>query len=102
MTLSKIATSRTVRAMGPAVSWLAEMGMMPERLTSPMVGFMPARPLTDEGPVTDPSVSLPTAAAHKLLAVAAPDPELEPDGLRSSAYGHLVWPPTPLQALVEW
>ena len=74
-----------MRAIGPAVSWLAEMGMMPERLTSPMVGFMPARPLTEEGPVTDPSVSVPTAAAHKLAEAPAPDPELEPDGLRSSA-----------------
>ena len=85
MTLSKMATSRTVRAIGPAVSWLAEMGMMPERLTSPTVGFIPAMPLIDEGLVTDPSVSLPMAPAQRLLAVAAPDPELEPDGLRSNA-----------------
>jgi hypothetical protein len=74
-----------VRAIGPAVSWLAEMGMMPERLTSPTVGLMPARPLMDDGLVTDPSVSLPMAAAQRLAAVAAPEPELEPEGLRSSA-----------------
>src|SRR5271167_4279929 len=101
MALSKMARSLTVRAIGPEVSWLAEIGMMPVRLTSPTVGLMPARPLMDEGLVTDPSVSLPIAAAHRLPAAAAPEPELEPDGLRSSAYGHLVWPPRPLQALVE-
>jgi hypothetical protein len=55
------------------------------RLTNPTVGLIPTMPLMDEGLVTDPSVSLPIAAAHKLLAEAAPDPELEPDGLRSSA-----------------
>ena len=66
MTLSRMATSRTVRAIGPAVSWLMEMGMIPERLTSPTVGLIPTMPLMDEGPVTDPSVSVPTAAAHRL------------------------------------
>ena len=91
-----------MRAIGPAVSWLTEMGMMPERLTRPTVGLIPQRPLMDEGLVTDPSVSLPMAAAQRLLAAAAPDPELEPEGLRSSAYGFLVWPPRPLQPLVEW
>jgi hypothetical protein len=59
--------------------------MMPERLTNPTVGLIPTSPLMDEGLVTDPSVSLPMAAAHRLAEAAAPDPELEPDGLRSSA-----------------
>ena len=38
---------------------------------------------------------------QKPAASAAPEPELEPDGLRSSAYGFLVWPPRPLQPLDE-
>src|SRR5229473_2831133 len=62
---SRIAASRTVRAMGPAVS-------------------------------------LPTATALRFAEVAAPDPELEPQGLRSSAYGFFVRPPRPLHPLVEW
>ena len=31
-----------------------------------------------------------------------PDPELDPDGVRSSAYGFRVCPPRPLQPLDEW
>src|SRR5439155_6585000 len=34
-------------------------------------------------------------------AMAAPDPELDPDGLRSSTYGFFVWPRRPLQPLLE-
>ena len=42
-------------------------------------------PLVCEGQITDPSVSVPTAAAHKLAATATAEPELEPHGLRSRA-----------------
>jgi hypothetical protein len=84
-TLSNAAASASVRAMGPAVSCVCEMGMMPLRLTSPTVGLIPASPLIDEGETIEPSVSVPTATAHKLAAAAAPDPELEPEGLRSSS-----------------
>ena len=42
-----------------------------------------------------------TVLCLALAAAAAPDPELEPDGLRSSAYGRRVSPPRPLQPLVE-
>ena len=41
------------------------------------------------------------ATAHRLPATAAADPELDPDGLRSSAYGFFVCPPRALQPLVE-
>src|SRR5258705_8104302 len=75
--------------------------MIPERLTRPSVGLMPTIPLNDEGETIEPSVSVPTAAAHKFAATAAPEPELDPDGLRASTYGFLVWPPRPLQPLVE-
>src|SRR5580698_10537245 len=77
------------------------MGMMPFRLISPTVGLMPTRPLIEAGETIEPSVSVPTATAHRLAASAAAEPELEPDGLRSSAYGFRVWPPRPLQPLVE-
>src|SRR5881396_494916 len=74
---------------------------MPLRLISPSVGLMPTIPLVEEGETIEPSVSVPTAAAHRLAATATAEPELEPEGLRSSAYGFWVSPPRPLQPLVE-
>src|SRR5580765_7026111 len=62
---------------------------------------MPTRPLECDGATIEPSDSVPIAAAARLPATAAPEPELEPEGLRSSAYGFFVWPPRPLQPLVE-
>ena len=82
---SKIAASVTVRAMGPAVSWLWAMGIIPARLTSPTVGLMPTMPLLFAGHTMEPSVSVPIARAQRFAATAAPEPELEPLGLRSSA-----------------
>src|SRR3569833_238705 len=77
------------------------MGMMPARLMSPSVGLMPTSAALPEGDVTDPSVSVPIATAQQLAAAADPEPELEPDGVRSSAYGLRVCPPRPLQPLDE-
>src|SRR5882724_8891325 len=74
---------------------------MPVRLTSPSVGLMPTSELLFDGDTIEPSVSVPIAAAARFAATALPDPELDPDGLRSSAYGFLVWPPRPLQPLDE-
>src|SRR5208283_1791194 len=82
---SKIAASRSVRHMGPAPSWLWEIGMMPPRLTRPTVGLMPAMPFEDEGHTMEPSVSVPMAAAHKFADTPAPEPELDPQGFRSRA-----------------
>ncbi len=62
---------------------------------------MPTRPLLVAGETIDPSVSVPIATAQRFAEAAAPDPELEPDGLRSSAYGLCVCPPRPLQPLDE-
>src|SRR5208337_3610890 len=98
---SRIAASVTVRAIGPAVSWLWAIGIIPARLTRPTVGLMPTMPLTPDGQTIEPSVSVPMAKAQKFAETAAPDPELEPHGLRSSAYGLRVSPPRPLQPLVE-
>src|SRR6476646_63333 len=74
---------------------------MPDRLTRPSVGLMPTSEFTWDGDTMDPSVSVPIAMAARFAAAAAADPELDPDGLRSSAYGFFVWPPRPLQPLVE-
>src|SRR5581483_4203035 len=98
---SRMTASVTVRAMGPAVSWVCEIGMMPFRLIRPTVGLMPTSPLLLDGETIDPSVSVPTAAAQRFAAAATAEPELEPDGLRSSAYGFFVCPPRPLQPLDE-
>ena len=101
ITESSTAASATVRVIGPAVSWLCEIGTMPKRLMRPSVGLMPTSALLFDGDTIDPSVSVPIAIAARLAAVATPDPELEPDGLRSSAYGLRVSPPRPLQPLDE-
>src|SRR5262249_32757252 len=98
---NKIAASVTVRAIGPAVSWLCAIGTIPARLIKPTVGLIPTSPFAEEGQTTDPSVSVPTATTHR-FAAAAPEPELEPHGLRSSEYGSFVWPPRPLHPLEEW
>ena len=59
MTPSAIATSDTLRAIGPPVSKLNASGMMPLRLRSPCVGFSPTMPLDVDGPRMEPPVSVP-------------------------------------------
>ena len=85
-----MAASRTVRAMGPAVSWLCAMGMIPARLTSPRVGLMPTMPFAPAGQTIEPSVSVPTATTARSAATPTAEPELDPHGFRSSTYGMLV------------
>src|SRR6185503_10710116 len=75
---------------------------MPARLTRPTVGLMPTRPFIEAGQMIEPSVSVPIATVARPAATAAPEPALEPQGLRSSAYGFFVCPPTPLQPLLAW
>src|SRR6478752_4931311 len=75
--------------------------MIPALEINPSVGLIPTRPFADDGQTTDPSVSVPTATAAKLAEVAAPEPELDPHGLRSSTYGLRHCPPRPLQPLDE-
>src|SRR5687768_8493199 len=101
MALSSIATSATVRPIGPAVSCEIEIGMRPLRLTRPTVGFKPTSPDTDAGQMMLPSVSVPTPMAARLAAIAVPVPELEPQGFRSSTYGFFVWPPRELHPDVD-
>jgi hypothetical protein len=49
------------------VSWLLLIGTMPARLTTPMLGLMPTRPLTELGQRMLPSVSVPIVAAGRAL-----------------------------------
>src|SRR6476646_1685916 len=102
MTDSSSAASRTLAVIGPAVSWLWLIGTMWLRLTSPTVGFSPTMPLIAAGQVTDPSVSVPMAKRTSPAATAAPLPLELPHGLRSSAHGLRVCPPTALHPEIEW
>src|SRR5690348_8064553 len=90
-----------VRACGPTVSWVCAMGTTPCRLVSPTVGLMPTTPVADEGLTIEPSVSVPSAATHRLAETATADPELDPLGVRSSTNGLRVCRPRPLQPLDE-
>ena len=102
MALSNKAASRTLAVIGPAVSWLWLIGTMCVRLTSPTVGLRPTMPLAAAGQVIEPSVSVPIAMRTSPAATAAPLPLELPHGLRSSAQGLWVWPPTALQPEIEW
>src|SRR2546426_11712437 len=77
------------------------MGTTPARLVRPTVGLRPTTPLAFPGQTMLPSVSLPNETAAKFAEAAAPEPELEPQGLRSSAYGLFPCPPRPDQPLVD-
>src|SRR6185436_9940856 len=84
---SRAAASLTLRAIGPAVSCDAEIGMIADRPHNPTVGFTPTSPFADEGLRIDPSVSVPIPTVARCAAMATPVPELDPEGLRSRAYG---------------
>ena len=56
-------------------------------------------PLIDEGHMIEPPVSVPMVRAARLAEAAVPEPELDPQGLRSRAYGFRHWPPRALQPL---
>src|SRR5256885_13802289 len=101
MALGPAAASATVRVCGPTVSCVWEMGTTPARLTSPTVGLMPTTPLWFAGHTMLPSVSVPMETAVKFAEGAAPEPELEPQGLRSMAAGLLHCPPRPDPRLEE-
>src|SRR5882672_9327725 len=101
MTFNTAAASATVRPCTPIVSCVCDSGTTPARLVSPTVGFSPTTPLTAAGHTTLPSVSVASVTAAKLADAAAPEPELDPHGLRLMPYGLLVWPPRPDQPLVE-
>jgi len=62
---------------------------------------MPATPQALAGHTIEPSVSVPTASGTRPAATATPEPELDPDGLRSSACGLAACPPSVLQPLLD-
>src|ERR1700674_3060700 len=95
------AASATVRACGPTVSCICDMGTTPALLVSPTVGLMATTPFALPGQTMLPSVSEPNDTVAKFAEAAAPEPELEPQGLRSMPYGLCVCPPRPDQPLME-
>src|SRR5215472_7095251 len=82
ITPNAAAASATVRPCGPTVSCVCDMGTTPARLTKPTVGLMATTPLALPGQTMLPSVSLPNDTPAKFAEAAAPEPELEPQGLR--------------------
>ncbi len=69
---STAAASATVRPSGPTVSCDREIGTTPAREVSPTVGLIPTTPLVVAGHTIEPSVSVPSEAAARLAATAAP------------------------------
>src|ERR1700723_4528551 len=100
--VSRTAASATETAIGPAVSCTGDSGTMPVLLTRPRVGLTPTTPQALDGETIEPSVSVPTARGAKPADRPAAEPELDPAGVRASAYGFAVWPPSVDQPLVEW
>src|ERR1700749_4526769 len=91
---STAAASATDAAIGPAVSWARDSGTMPVRLTRPRVGLRPTMPHALDGDTIEPAVPVPMASGAKPTETPAAEPELDPDGLRSRAYGLAVCPPS--------
>ena len=58
----------------------------------PRVGLSPNNPQNAAGIRIEPAPSLPCATPHRPAATAAPDPPLEPPGVRSRAHGLRVAP----------
>src|SRR5205814_3362392 len=89
--------SVTLRPIGPAVSCSWAIGIIPSCETRPRVGFKPTMFSTADGPVIEPSVSVPTATAHRFAATPLAEPELDPHDVQPRSYALIVFPPRALQ-----
>src|SRR5437762_9408112 len=87
MACSRMATSRTRRAIGPAWSRFQLSGSTPRTLIRPYVGLSPTTPHNDDGIRIEPPVSLPSEPMHNSAASAAADPPDEPPGTRVTSHG---------------
>ena len=99
MTPNAVATSETLRAIGPPVSKLSASGTIPLRLSRPSVGLSPTMPLAEDGPRTEPPVSVPMPNWANIAAIDAPVPPLEPEGPRVKSCGLRVCKPMELKPL---
>src|SRR3982751_6463784 len=80
ITVSTAAASATLRACGPIVSCVCEIGTTPARLVTPTVGLIPITPHRLAGQTMLPSVSVASATEQRLADTDAPEPELDPHG----------------------
>ena len=78
MLLKTMTLSITFLVIGPDVSKVFDIGIIPVLLTSPIVGFNPTIELSDDGERIDPEVSDPNDTEDKFADIAAPLPELDP------------------------
>jgi len=78
-----------------------EIGIIPDRLHNPTVGFKPTIPFAFDGHTIEPFVSVPIVSIAKFADAAAPDPELETHGFRDQSDGFFTCPPTLLHPLAE-
>src|SRR6266481_2598842 len=81
------AESTTLRLSGPTWSRDHDSDATPTREARPKVGLRPTVPHSAAGIRMDPPVSLPRATCTTALATAAPEPPLDPPGVRSGAQG---------------
>ena len=95
-TASSSAQSRTLRASGPPVSRVAEIGAIPTPDTRPTVGRSPTTPHSAAGTRTEPPVSVPIAAGTSRAATAALEPPLLPPGMHRGSHGLCTAPLTAL------
>ena len=77
------AQSATLRARGPGVSRVGELGMIPDRDHRPVVGRKPTMPQCAAGMRFDPPVSVPSPHGAIRAAMAAAVPPLDPPATRS-------------------
>src|SRR5262245_45034008 len=96
-----MATSVTVRAIGPTTSRCTSPGITPARLIRPIVGFRPTIDVTAAGKRIDERVSPPIEIMPRLAEIAAAGPLLEPLAKRSRSYGFLTPPPRPLKTPLQ-
>ena len=93
------AASVTLRAIGPAASWLALIGMTPARLHNPSVGLILMMLLAREWQTIEPSVVVPTAANREQQQRRRRWSRASAARVAIEDVGTFVWPLMPLQPL---
>src|SRR4051812_32791930 len=93
MALKTIASSSTVRAIGPSLSMLQLNAIAPYLLTRPNDGRKPVSPHSVDGDTIDPSVSEPMAKGMQPALTAEAGPADEPLEPRLISQGLRVMPP---------
>ena len=88
-----------MRAIGPTAFSVRISSKHGPRATRPWVGLIPAIPQKAAGMRIDPPMSVPSASGARPAATAAPEPPLDPPGVRSSRRGLRV---TPNSSLEVW